>query len=73
LTRPAWLLVGLVALQIGLGGLVVLSGRDIAVNTAHVANGALTLATSLVVTLRVFRPLICENAEEAAAMARAAA
>jgi cytochrome c oxidase assembly protein subunit 15 len=73
LTRPAWLLAGLVVLQIALGGLVVLSGRNIIVNTAHVANGALTLVTSLVVTLRAFRPLIDEDAAEAAAVARAAA
>ena len=73
LSRPAWLLVGLVCLQIALGGFVVLSGRNIVVNTAHVANGALTLVTSLVVTLRAFRPLIREDAAEAAALARAAA
>ena len=66
LTRPAWLLVGLVCLQIALGGFVVLSGRNIVVNTAHVANGALMLVTSLVVTLRAFRPLIREDAAEAA-------
>jgi cytochrome c oxidase assembly protein subunit 15 len=72
LARPAWLLVGLVCLQIALGGFVVLSGRNIVVNTAHVANGALTLVTSLVVTLRAFRPLIREDATEAAALARAA-
>jgi cytochrome c oxidase assembly protein subunit 15 len=73
LNRPAWLLVGLVCLQIALGGFVVLSGRNIVVNTAHVANGALMLVTSLVVTLRAFRPLIREDAAEATEMARAAA
>jgi len=73
LTRPACLLAGLVVLQIALGAWVVLSGRNIIVNTAHVANGALTLATSLVVTLRAFRPLIHEGVEEAAQAERAAA
>jgi cytochrome c oxidase assembly protein subunit 15 len=73
LTRPAWLLAGLVVLQIVLGAFVVLSGKNVVVNTAHVANGALTLATSIVVTLRAFRPLIHEDAAQAPAVARVAA
>jgi len=52
LTRPATLLVALVLVQIALGGLTVLSGRNVAVNSAHVVVGALVLATSLVLTLR---------------------
>jgi cytochrome c oxidase assembly protein subunit 15 len=55
LTRPAWTLLGLVVLQITLGGLVVLSARQPVINTMHVANGAAVLATSLVLTLRAYR------------------
>lgn len=55
LTRPAALLSGLVVLQIALGGLTVLSHRAVSINTAHVATGALVLATSLVLTLRTYR------------------
>lgn len=55
LTRPAALLLGLVAVQITLGALTVLSRRDVAINSAHVVCGALTWATSLVVTLRSWR------------------
>lgn len=55
LMRPAWLLAGLVACQIALGGLTVLSEKAVSWNTAHVATGALVLATSLVVTLRAYR------------------
>jgi cytochrome c oxidase assembly protein subunit 15 len=73
LTRPAWLLAGLVVLQIALGAFVVLSGKNVVVNTAHVANGALTLATSLVVTLRAFRPVMSEDPGPAVVAVRAAA
>ena len=52
LTHPALLLVALVVSQIALGGWTVLSGKAVAVNTAHVATGALVLATSLVLMLR---------------------
>jgi cytochrome c oxidase assembly protein subunit 15 len=55
LVRPAWLLVLAVALQVALGALVVLSGKQPAINTLHVATGALVLATSLVITLRTFQ------------------
>ena len=55
LTRPALLLVLLVATQITLGAFVVLSGRQEVINTAHVVNGALVLVTSLVLTLRAHR------------------
>jgi cytochrome c oxidase assembly protein subunit 15 len=50
--RPALALVGLVAVQITLGGLTVLSERDVWINSAHLVVGALVLATSLLVTLR---------------------
>ena len=55
LTRPALLLLLLVCLQATLGALVVMSGLQPIINTAHVVNGALVLGTSLVLTLRVFR------------------
>jgi cytochrome c oxidase assembly protein subunit 15 len=55
LRRPALLLVLLVAVQLTLGAFVVWSGLQPVLNTAHVVNGALVLATSLVLTLRSFR------------------
>ena len=55
LTHPALLMVVLVVAQIALGGWTVLSGKSVAVNTAHVATGALVLVTSLVVALRASR------------------
>jgi heme a synthase len=57
LLRPAALLVVLVLVQGTLGGLVVLSGLQPLLNSAHVVNGALLLGTSLVLALRSFRPL----------------
>jgi cytochrome c oxidase assembly protein subunit 15 len=55
LTRPALLLVCLVLVQGTLGAFIIWSQKDVAVNTAHVVTGALTLATSLIVTLRSHR------------------
>jgi cytochrome c oxidase assembly protein subunit 15 len=55
LMRPALLLVLLVCSQATLGALVVLSGLQPVINTAHVVNGALVLGTSLVLTLRVHK------------------
>jgi len=55
LTRPAAFVVALVALQITLGALTVLSRRAVAINSAHVVCGATVLATSLVITLRSWR------------------
>jgi cytochrome c oxidase assembly protein subunit 15 len=55
LVRPARLLVLLVLTQITLGAYVVWSGLQPFINTAHVVNGALVLATSLVLTLRSVR------------------
>ena len=51
LTRPAALLVLLVAVQVTLGAFVILSGKQPVINTAHVANRALVLVTSLALTL----------------------
>ena len=52
LRTPAVALVCLLITQVTLGAFVIWSRKDIAVNTAHVAVGALTLASSLVLTLR---------------------
>jgi cytochrome c oxidase assembly protein subunit 15 len=56
LMRPAGLLAALVAVQVTLGALTVLTERDVWVNSAHVVCGAAVLATSLVLTLRSWRP-----------------
>ena len=55
LRRPAALLIALVAVQITLGALTVLSKRDVWINSVHVVCGALVLTTSLVLTLRTWR------------------
>jgi len=55
--RPAVLLAVLVALQIALGGWVILSYKAAWVTTAHLGVGALLLATSLTLALRARRHL----------------
>jgi len=60
LTRPAALLVALVAVQVTLGALTVLSRRDPWINSVHVVCGALVLATSLVLTLRTWLGVIAD-------------
>jgi cytochrome c oxidase assembly protein subunit 15 len=55
LTRPAALLGALVVVQVTLGALTVLSGRDVWINSFHVVGGALLLTTALVLTLRTWR------------------
>jgi cytochrome c oxidase assembly protein subunit 15 len=57
LRRPAALLVLLVGVQAALGLTVVFTRLQPIVNTAHVVNGALVLGTSVILTLRSFRPL----------------
>jgi cytochrome c oxidase assembly protein subunit 15 len=54
LRRPAIVMLLLLLLQIGLGGMTVLSGLKVAPATAHVVTGALLLAASLVTTLQAF-------------------
>ena len=56
LRRPALLLVVLVSCQLTLGALTVLSGKQYVINSLHVVTGAMVLATSLVLTLRAYRP-----------------
>jgi len=55
LTRPATLMLALVAIQVTLGALTVLTRRDVWINSIHVVCGALVLTTSLVLTLRSWR------------------
>jgi cytochrome c oxidase assembly protein subunit 15 len=55
LARPAILLSGLLPVQIALGGMTVLLQKPVSVTVAHVATGALILATSLVIALRAWR------------------
>jgi cytochrome c oxidase assembly protein subunit 15 len=52
LTRPAALMIFLVAIQATLGAFVILTGLQPIVNTAHLVNGALLLAASVVFMLR---------------------
>jgi cytochrome c oxidase assembly protein subunit 15 len=62
LTRPAILLVCFVLAQMTLGAFIIWSRKDVAINTAHVIVGALTLATSLVLTLRSQRLRFADTA-----------
>jgi len=55
LVRPSILLLVLLAAQITLGALTVLSGKHYVINSLHVVTGASVLATSLVLTLRAHR------------------
>jgi heme a synthase len=57
LARPAQIAVGLVFVQIGLGGLTVLSGKAVLLTTAHVATGAAILGLCWFVALRTRRHL----------------
>ena len=55
LARPALLLMVVLPAQLALGAWTVLSGKQVAVNTAHVATGALLLVTAVVLGLRTHR------------------
>jgi cytochrome c oxidase assembly protein subunit 15 len=55
LVRTSIVLLGLIVAQIALGALVVLSAKQPIINTAHVANGALVLGTSVVLALGALR------------------
>jgi heme a synthase len=54
LFRPALTMFVLLAVQITLGALTVWTSKAVIPTTAHVANGALVLGTSLLLTLRAF-------------------
>ena len=53
----------LLALQITLGALTVLSGKQFIINSLHVVTGACVLVTSLVLTLRTHRARFAVTAE----------
>lgn len=55
LRRPALTLAGLIVIQLTLGALTIWTRRAVLPMTAHVAVGAAVLATSLIITLRVYR------------------
>jgi heme a synthase len=55
LARPATLILALVAAQVTLGALTVLTRRDVWINSVHLVCGATVLATSIVITLRSWR------------------
>jgi cytochrome c oxidase assembly protein subunit 15 len=55
LLRPAMLLLALLATQVTLGALTVLSKKEFIINSLHVVTGASVLVTSLVLTLRAHR------------------
>jgi heme a synthase len=55
LNRPATLIVLLLAVQVTLGALTVLTRREVWINSLHLVCGALVLATSVVLTLRSWR------------------
>jgi heme a synthase len=67
LALPALGMSALVALQITLGALVVLTRKAVLPNTVHVATGAALLATSLALTLQSWRLARQARAERAAA------
>ena len=70
LRRPANTLVLLLLAQVTLGAFVIWSEKHVAINTAHVVVGALTLATSLVLTLRSYRVRFDDAAAIAVSMRR---
>lgn len=70
LRRPAALLACLVLAQVTLGAFVIWSQKNVAINTTHVVVGALTLATSLVLTLRSHRVRFNDTAAAAVRMRR---
>jgi heme A synthase len=55
LRRPSLLLLVLLAMQVTLGALTVLSQKEFIINSLHVVTGASVLVTSLVLTLRAHR------------------
>jgi cytochrome c oxidase assembly protein subunit 15 len=68
--RPAMLLMGLVVIQILLGGAIIWTQRQVAVATLHVVTGAVLLATSLILTVRTRRFVEAPRTETAPAAAR---
>jgi cytochrome c oxidase assembly protein subunit 15 len=68
--RPAFVLLGALFVQIMLGASTVWTGKAVIYTTLHVAGGAFTLATCLILTLRIYRvfsPRRCAQISSAAA------
>ncbi len=65
IARPAVWLLALLVLQITLGGLTVATGKNVVINTAHLATGALIFATTVALALRVHRPFFAVGAVSA--------
>jgi cytochrome c oxidase assembly protein subunit 15 len=63
LRNPALVLLVLLTVQITLGALTVLSGKQYVINSLHVVTGALVLGTSLVLALRAYRPRFGSSVE----------
>jgi heme a synthase len=61
LASPALLVLILIVIQITLGAVTVLSGRQPLINSLHVVGGALVLTTSLVITLRSWQVRIADR------------
>jgi cytochrome c oxidase assembly protein subunit 15 len=61
LLQLAMLLILLLILQVTLGAMTIWSQKDVLPTTAHVANGALILAMSWFLTLRVYRLSSADN------------
>jgi heme a synthase len=55
LVRPAILLLVLLCVQITLGALTILTGKEYVINSLHVVTGGTVLITSLILTLRAHR------------------
>lgn len=72
LRRPALLLMVLLCAQIALGAYVIWSAKHFIINSAHVANGGLVLATSLVLTLRAHRARFATRTAETQRYSRTA-
>ena len=70
LRRPSLLLLVLLAIQITLGALTVLSGKQFIINSLHVVTGASVLVTSLVLTLRAYRASFRGSADAEASALR---
>lgn len=73
LVRPALLLVALVSVQVTLGALTVLSGKQYLINSFHVVTGGSVLVTSLVLTLRAHRARFASGVSSTTARVRAGA
>jgi cytochrome c oxidase assembly protein subunit 15 len=70
LRRTALLLLALLATQVTLGAMTVLSQKEFIINSLHVVTGASVLVTSLVLTLRAHRARFAGHADPAGSALR---